>query len=148
VAEALYRMWKAGVSLVTWFTIRDRPVRTSPYQAGLYFAGPTPARDRPKPALTAFRFPFVAFARKGRILVWGRTPRREAETVVIEQRRRSGSGWRHVATLDANRAGIFEAELPAGGDGDLRARVPSSGAKSLPFSLERVPDRMYQPFGT
>ena len=27
VAEALYRMWSAGVSLVTWFTLRDQPVR-------------------------------------------------------------------------------------------------------------------------
>jgi hypothetical protein len=148
VAEALYRMWKAGVSLVTWFTLRDRPVRTSPYQAGLYFSGASPDQDRPKPALTAFRFPFVAFARNGRVTIWGRTPRGAAEAVVIEQRKRSGVGWRAVATLDANRAGIFQAALPADGDGDLRARVPASGAKSLPFSLQRVPDRIYQPFGT
>ena len=40
VAEALYRMWSAGVSLVTWFTLRDQPLRTSPYQSGLYYLGP------------------------------------------------------------------------------------------------------------
>ena len=49
VAEALYRMWSAGVSLVVWFTLRDQPVRTSPYQSGLYFDGAT-VRERPAEA--------------------------------------------------------------------------------------------------
>ena len=74
VAESLYRMWSAGVSLVTWFTLRDQSRATSPYQSGLYFLGSTFARDRPKPALTAFRFPFVAYPAGKRISVWGRTP--------------------------------------------------------------------------
>ena len=63
VAEALYRMWNQGVSLVTWFMLRDQPFTPStPFQAGLYFRGEDGvASDKPKMALTAFRFPFVAF---------------------------------------------------------------------------------------
>jgi hypothetical protein len=146
VAEALYRMWSDGVSLVTWFTIRDRPLVVSPYQSGLYFAGSSPARDRAKPALTAFRFPFVAFANDGRISVWGRTPTSDAGAVEVQQR--VGSGWRTVATLDANAAGVFSADLRTGRKGSLRAVVPSTGATSLAFSLVRPPDAVYQPFGT
>jgi hypothetical protein len=144
-AEALYRMWSAGVSLVTWFTLRDQPVRTSPYQSGLYFRGPSLARDRPKPALTAFRFPFVAFPRpKHRVLVWARTPTGKPATLVVEQR--GSSGWHRVGTIRANRAGIASATLAARGRGPLRAR--SGVDASLPFSLVAPPDHTYQPFGS
>src|SRR5262249_56041801 len=59
VADALHRMWTAGVSLVTWFSLRDQPLRTSPYQSGLYFLGSSFAPDRPKPAPPPFPFPFL-----------------------------------------------------------------------------------------
>ena len=74
VAEALYRMWLNGVSLVTWFSIRDQPLAASYYQSGLFYRGGTVAADRPKPALRAFRFPFVGFVERGGVRVWGRTP--------------------------------------------------------------------------
>jgi hypothetical protein len=144
VAEALYRMWNAGVSLVTWFTLRDQPVRTSPYQSGLYFRGASLAADRPKPALTAFRFPFVAFPRAGKVFVWARTPNGKGATVVVEQR--GPSGWRRVGVLHANRVGIGSATLAAHGRGPLRAHTGNDA--SLPFSLVAPPDdHLYQPFG-
>jgi hypothetical protein len=146
VAEALYRMWTDGVSLVTWFNIRDHPIVSSPYQSGLYYAGATPQTDRPKPALTAFRFPFVAYADHGRISVWGRTPTSKQGPVEIEQR--TGAGWKRVATLGANGVGIFSADLDTGLKGPLRAVVSRPAATSLPFSLVRPPDATYQPFGT
>jgi hypothetical protein len=146
VAEGLYRMWTAGVSLVVWFTLRDQPPHTSPYQSGLYFHGATMASDRPKPALTAFRFPFVAFRREKNVFVWGRTPAGKQATVVVEQR--SSSGWGRIATLAANRAGIFSTSLRAGGGGPLRARLQNGGGTSLPFSLTEPPDHVYQPFGS
>ena len=43
-AEALYRMWAAGVDTVVWFRIRDEPLRTSFYQSGLYFSSWKPKR--------------------------------------------------------------------------------------------------------
>ena len=61
VSEALYRMWNAGVSLVTWIQLRDDPLTTSYTQSGLYLRAREVQRDRPKAALRAFRFPFVAF---------------------------------------------------------------------------------------
>ena len=34
VAEALPQMSQTGVSLVTWYTLRDQPLRTSAHQSG------------------------------------------------------------------------------------------------------------------
>src|SRR5918995_1109445 len=147
VAEALYRMWLNRISLVTWFQIRDdyRPDLPKPaeYTAGLYFRCLSgPACDTPKPALTAFRFPFVAFkSRNGTVAIWGRTPAGQRARVLIEQRR--DGGWRRLARRRTDRFGIFQARLPAGA-GPLRAT--GAGFTSLPFSLKRPPDRQVSPF--
>ena len=42
VAEALYRMWVDGVSLVTWFRFEDDPLTgpgSTPYQSGFWTTG-------------------------------------------------------------------------------------------------------------
>lgn len=152
VAEALYRMWLNGISLVTWFQIQDSDTPASGgiiFQSGLYFgcAG-GPVCGNPKPSLTAFRFPFVAFTSGSRVLVWGRTPWSRPGRVVIEQR---GARWRKVETLRTDRYGIFTSRLRAPRHGFMRARLlPTSGQAaeaSAPFSLKRVPDRTFQPFG-
>ena len=36
VSEALFRMWRAGVSAVIWYRLQDDPLRTSPYQSGFF----------------------------------------------------------------------------------------------------------------
>ena len=82
-AEALYVMWKVGISMVTWLDIRDNPYPQTATQSGLYLRGATIAQDKPKAILTAFRFPFVAYARKGGIFVWGRTPWGKPGRVVV-----------------------------------------------------------------
>ena len=146
VAEALYRMWEAGVSLVTWFLLRDDPLAVSPYQSGLYFRGGTVAADRPKPALAAFRFPFVALPESGHLLIWGRTPGGRPGRVVVEQR--AGSAWKERATFLANRYGIFSAAIAAGGSGALRARLADGSSTSVAFAPTTTPDRIYQPFGS
>jgi len=144
VAEALYRMWLDGVTLATWFQLRDAPSYVSGlhYQAGLYTHCPRgPACDRPKLSLTAFRFPFVAFRSSSRATVWGRTPAGRRGTVTIQQRR--GAGWVRLGRLRTNRHGIFGARLPRRGSGDLRATL--GRARSVPFSLTRPPDRTVIP---
>lgn len=149
VSEAMYEMWRSGVSLVTWFLLTDRPhVAGQPYrvefQSGLYFRGGERLADaRPKPALTAFRFPFVAFRRDGRIATWGRTPGSRAQRVVVE--RRAGGRWIRLATLRSGRGGLFRRRLPDRTATALRARV--TGDRSLPFSLKPPPDRRFNPFG-
>lgn len=142
VAEAFYRMWSNGVSLVTWFTIRDNPFPDSFYQSGLYTTGAAP-----KPMVKAFQFPFVAFNDRGRAVVWGRTPGAKAGNVTIE--RRAGTIWVKVATLRASSVGIFSQTLTpkpkATNTSVYRARFGSSIAP--PFSLGPTPDMAVKPFG-
>ena len=152
VAEALYRMWQAGVSLVAWFDLRDqvsrgRDLDGQTLQSGLYFRGATLAQDTPKPALAAFRFPFVAFREQGKIAVWGRTPRGKPGSVVVEQG--ANSAWTPIGTLQTDRAGIFEATLEGTGGPYVRARLVGRAPAytALPFSLKVPPDRHVNPFG-
>jgi hypothetical protein len=145
VAQALYRMWQNGVSLVTWLTLRDSSM-DSIYQAGLYYRGDTFVGDTPKPSLEAFRFPVVAFQRRHLVTVWGRTPFGMPGSIVIEQAT-AGGGWSALGTLQADGAGIFQATYATSAGSDVRARVVSSGETSVPFSLLNVPDRTFTPFG-
>ena len=139
-AEALYRMWRSGVSVVTWFLTRDQSVRRSPYQSGLYF------RDgRPKPAWQAFRFPLVAFNSGGRVLVWGRTPWGRPGRVVVQQK--TSRSWRTVATVSANRFGIFSRRLTVPRRGTVRARLGDGSASSVPFALRRPRECYVNAFG-
>lgn len=143
-AEALYRMWRHGVSHIAWFTLRDEPLATSDFQSGLYYRGATPARDRPKPSLQAFRFPFVAFHTSGGIEVWGRTPTSATATVRIELS--TGGRWRELARVRAGRNGVFMARLrSAAKKGFVRAVAGSQ--KAVPFSLTVPPDLAVAPFG-
>jgi len=137
VAEGLYRMWSAGVSLVAWFQLRDagNPNNlpdNAVSQSGLYFrcAGGLTC-DTPKPALAAFKFPFVAYRSGRTVLVWGRTPGGVPGTVTVEQQ--SGQSWRRLARLRADRNGIFTSKLSPRRSGDLRATM--GGTSAVPFSL-------------
>src|SRR3954454_874802 len=58
IEQSLYLFWKAGASVAINFQITDinlRPNVHAGFQSGVYFPD-----GRPKPSLTAFRFPFVA----------------------------------------------------------------------------------------
>jgi hypothetical protein len=148
VSEALFRMWEAGVSLVTWYRLRDGPP-DGPVQSGLWFrcAGGV-ACDTPKSnSLKAFRFPFVAFrAGRGRVRVWGRTPEGKRARVAIE--RSQGRRWRRLKTLRADARGMFLKRIAGPRNGTIRARVLNSGEASVGFSLKPVPDRPFNPFGS
>jgi hypothetical protein len=145
-AEALYRMWSAGVSLVTWFRIRDDPSATSYYQSGLYFRGSSVAKDWPKPTFHAFRFPFVAFGSGDRVFVWGRTPDGARGRVAIQQ---VVSGeWRTLGLLATDRYGIFSRIYRTARTTPLRAQLVNGSDASVPFSLQVPPDRVYPVFGS
>ncbi len=142
VAEALYRMWANGVSLVTWWRIKDDPLQgagSTPYQSGFYTVN-----DTAKPSLEAFRFPTVALTQKKGILVWGRTPSSTSEKVTVEIK--TGMVWKKLATLQSNGRGIFikTFKVPYR-KGYVRARA--GGATSVPFGLKYVKDRFVNPFG-
>lgn len=138
-AEALYRMWRNGISLVTWFKLRDNPFKLSRYQSGLYTVNGTRKRS-----FRAFRFPTVALRQPGRILIWGRTPKSTPGRVVIQIR--VAKRWRKLTTLTANANGIFTRSLRTPyRSGSIRAK--HGGDTSLGFSLTPVADRYVNPFG-
>jgi hypothetical protein len=151
VAEAMYRMWRNGVSLVTWYQSRDDAAGGKPnpevYQSGLYYRCDTGVPcDRPKPALAAFRFPFVALPERGRTLVWGRTPFGRRARIKLEFR--AERGWRRVTTLATDGNGIFLRRLTRPRKGAMRAVViGSGGARSPSFRIGRTPDLQVRPFG-
>jgi hypothetical protein len=146
VAEALYQAWRSGVSLFIWWSLRDQPYPSMPWQAGLYFNGGTDlSQDRPKPALQAFRFPFVAYLRGGAVFTWGRTVGGRRARVRIEQR--FGSVWRSLGVVRTNRFGIFSRTFVTSGRGHLRARELGRAETSRTFSLTRPKDRFFYPFG-
>jgi hypothetical protein len=140
VSEALFRAWQAGVSMFTWFLLKDEPLTTH-FQSGLYFRN-----GKPKPALTAFRFPFVALRHARSVYVWGRTPGGRPATAVIE--RKSGKSWKRVVAVKTNGVGVFSRTLPLKlpPSGFMRARI--SGASSIAFPLRLPPDLSVNAFGT
>lgn len=158
-AEALYRMWANGVSLVTWWLLRDRPFPQDFNQSGLYFCGQASladegtcqdgalAGDARKRSFRAFRFPFVAFPRNGRLFVWGRTPAGEQARVLLQVK--TARGWRRFAVLRANEHGIFTRTLRVSMAGRLvRARIVGRNDASLAFRAAPTRDvALAHPFG-
>jgi len=145
-AEALYRMWQAGVDVVIWLQLYDDPFPADAAQAGLYFLPTASGAARPKPSLTSFTFPFVAYLASGGVSVWARTPWGRPGTVVVQ--RKVGSAWRSIATMRSDRFGIVQGKIAGQFTKKdwLRARV--GGKTGIPFSLTQPPDRFVDPFGT
>jgi len=148
VSEAMYRMWRSGVSLVTWFQLRDDARNGKPdsqvFQSGLYFrCASGPRCDRPKPVLAAFRFPFVALPARRSTVVWGRTPSGRTGRVRLELRR--GRRWRRVSVLRTDRYGVFSRRLKSPRRGTMRSVV--AGRRSPAFRIARTRDRPASPFG-
>lgn len=124
--ESFYELWREGVDTITWLNVVDQPPIPSydmSYQSGVYYLD-----GRPKPALTAFRFPFVVEpAARGRWVAWGIAPR--SGTVLVQ--RRSSGRWVTVMRLGARPEAIFTRDLTLSGRPLLRASV--DGQQSLTF---------------
>ena len=134
-AESRYQARRSGVSLLTWFVLVDHSA-PSPYMSGLYFHASSLARARPKPVLTAFRFPFVAYRHRSTVSIWGRDATSTKARVTIQLRHGKSGSWRTAGYVAANSSGIFLAtlKLQASKKDWLRA-VASGSGKSLAFSL-------------
>jgi hypothetical protein len=124
--EALYLFWKQRVRVAFWFLIRDPdPTRSSVFtvDSGLYFFDETK-----KPALQAFRFPFVTDKKKRgkKARVWGISPVPGTVTIQTLQ----GSDFQTIKQVKAGGGGVFEtrAKIPKGTD--VRA-LAQSGEASL-----------------
>jgi hypothetical protein len=147
-AEALYQMWRSGVSLVTWFGLQDRG-GSSQYQSGLFRHAASLNKAKAKPVRTAFRFPFVAYLGRGRVSIWGRNATSDKRVVTIQRRHGTSGHWTTVARIRSNGSGIFKGSLKlrASAKDWLRASASGSGS-SLAFSLTRPsPKLRYGPWG-
>lgn len=125
IEEALYLFWKAGASVAVNLKIRDGGDPDDFVNGtGLYMGN-----GKPKPALTAFRFPFVVDGRsRQRSLAWGKSP--ETGMLVIEKKRRAS--WRRIEALKVDAGEVFTARLADSGRGRFRARI--RGESSLVWS--------------
>jgi hypothetical protein len=123
--RALFILWKDGARAVINLQLQDQPFDPdSPFgqtATGVFFVDGTP-----KPAFTAFRFPFVTTRAGTRHLrAWGRAP--AAGKLVIERKR--DKGWRRVKSLRVGVGSVFRPRLNLRGKQRLRARV--AGQRSL-----------------
>jgi hypothetical protein len=144
-AEALYQMWRSGVTLATWFLLKDQPYPASSFQSGLYRDGTGYGSSLRKPTWTAFRFPFVAFTQPGGASIWGRTPTSGPGAVAIQVQ--TGTAWRTLTTLRADKNGMFVGSVAASLSRRDWLRAKVGGSTSLAFSLTESPDHPYHAFG-
>lgn len=144
VPEAIYQMWRNGVSVAIWFQLHDASLASSYYQSGLYFGNGGVSAVR-KPFFEGFRFPFVAYAQGARIRFWGRLPIARAGVVSVQQM--EAGAWHTMTTLRSDGSGVFQGFVARLTGGALRARLLATGEASLPFSLTIPPDHIYNPFG-
>jgi hypothetical protein len=123
-AETLYELWKEGVSVITWYLIRDQPPIPSyadSYQSGMYFLN-----GQAKTAQRAFRFPLVVDRRgRGKPIVWTRAP--VAGTLRIEGL--IGGRWEVVLETPVTQHEVLDLHLRASRTESFRALV--GGESSL-----------------
>src|SRR6476469_9372918 len=122
----MYVLWRQGVSALYWFNLRD-DAKGKGYQYGLqsgvYYRGDTVAQDTPKPAVTAFRFPFVAyraysnFAGHGTARLWGMAP----SSGTVQVQKLIGGRWKTATTARARADHVFQLRVSAGRGVRLRA---------------------------
>ena len=117
-AETLYELWSEGVSVITWYLIRDQPPipnYASSYQSGMYFLD-----GKPKEAQRAFRFPLVVDRRgAGEPIVWTRVP--ASGTLLIEAF--ISGRWRTLVRSAVTRHEVLEGHIPASAGERFRAVV-------------------------
>jgi hypothetical protein len=145
VPQALYTMWRNGITHVIWFTLRDDTMATSPLQSGLYFNGSFD-QDRPKPLLANFRFPVVLVSPAPGASIWGRTPSGLRGRVLIQTT--SPGGWRGLGTLATDRYGVFRGRVHGHLGTFIRAVIPITGDASGRVRVVPFADHFYNPFGT
>ena len=124
IEQSFYLFWKAGASVAINFMIRDNPFRPdvhAGYQAGIFFGN-----GDPKPALTAFRFPFVTERiNKETLQAWGKAP--VGGKLVIQ--RKQGKRWINAKKLTVGQGAVFVTKLKLRGKQQMRAKV--AGNQSL-----------------
>jgi hypothetical protein len=121
IQQALYLLWRQGVSVALNFQVRDDRL-LSQLQAGIVFFN-----GKRKLAFTAFRFPFVVDrVSKRRLRAWSKVP--ASGKLVIQRRDRRGP-WRRVQRNSVDAGQVYSTILPTKSPGRYRAVL--GGDKSL-----------------
>jgi hypothetical protein len=127
VEQEFYNLWAQGVSTVLWWQLADSPPipnYASTYQAGTYFLD-----GGPKPAATAFRFPFVARRTSPEtVIVWSRAP----TAGVVSVQEKVANGWRTLTRVRVSTFQVFEARLNLHLRETLRGKIGTEA--SLPWT--------------
>lgn len=135
VGESFYQLWKSGATLGTWFLLQDEP-KSTPLQSGLYYISPSLSTAVAKPLLAPFTMPFVAYLKSGgKVFVWGRDATSNEQSVEIDMK--VGGKWKHVADIQSNNYGIFQATLSIHAVAKDSMRASTGGVTSTTFSLTK-----------
>jgi hypothetical protein len=145
VDYSMYEMWRAGVSLVIWYTLEDYPAKYNNGTTVTPGAGLETARGKPKLMMQAFGFPVIAAVSGGHGLVWGRAPETRRVGVVIQ--RLSHHRWVRVTTVRTGSDGVFQATFAAGSNATYRAAV-DGGPVSLGYDSRAIPPQRTHLFST
>jgi hypothetical protein len=104
--QAIFNLWKQGVSTVLWWQIEDSPPipnYASTYQAGTYYLN-----GQAKPSAESFRLPFVTFRKNYKtVIAWSHVP----YAGVVSIQAKVGSGWRTLARVRVKADEVFEVPL-------------------------------------
>ncbi len=127
--DAFYVLWSQGVHTALWWRLTDEDPGSRgyayTYQSGVLFENGTP-----KPAATAFHFPFVVHrTSRKRVLVWGKVP--AAGRLQIQRRTRHG--FTTMRTVSVGAGGVFQVNLSLRGSAVMRGVVGSTA--SLTWSV-------------
>jgi hypothetical protein len=123
---ALYTLWQAGVSHVTWFALSD--------SAGAIVKGGGlfDASGRAKPTYDALRFPFFVRQQGRSLLVWGKAPG-DSDGAVSIKVLRNGS-YKRIANLEPSLDGVFKKHLTLKSRSAAEYVAQRNGERSLPLN--------------
>jgi hypothetical protein len=123
--ESFYVFWREHASTVIWYLVRDQ---TGSFQTQ-YFSGVYFHNGKPKPALQAYRFPFVVMPDGHRAQAWGIAPfsgRLRVQRLVGKKR------WKTVFSVNRRAGATYSRNLPLDAHGLYRAL--SYGVASLTWT--------------
>jgi hypothetical protein len=123
IQGSFYELWRQGVDALLWYQLAD----DTDFQSGLFTQS-----EKPKPGLTAFRFPFVTRPAQGKAArCWGIPP----STGTLAIQRKQGRGWRTIKRLSVKEDVPFQVRVRTRGEALLRATLNED--HSLPSEQDR-----------
>lgn len=122
---ALFTMWKAGVTHITWFALSDNS------GAIVKGGGLFDSNGRAKPTYYAFRFPFFVRQQGRKLLIWGKSPVNSSRRVSIQVLR--GGSYKRVVTIKPSKGGVFQKRITLKSSRAAEYRAQQGGDRSLPM---------------